>query len=152
MHMQSRLLSAAILAALAASVSMPAVAGKFDQSPAALRAKGLVEGRAAAASHRADADTFSATDVIVDRDGTEHVRMQRSWRGLPVIGGDVVVHSRGGRFKAASLSLKSSARPGTTGRIGGDEATVVAGADFGSDFDGMREARKVVYALRGTPK
>ena len=114
MHMQSRLLSAAILAALVASA--PAVAGKFDQSPATLRAKSLVDGRAATAAHRADADTFSATDVIVDRDGTEHVRMQRSWRGLPVIGGDVVVHSRNGRFKAASLSLKSSARPGTTGR------------------------------------
>ena len=150
MHMQSRLLSAAILAALVASA--PAVAGKFDQSPAALRAKGLVDGRAATAAHRADADTFSATDVIVDRDGTEHVRMQRSWRGLPVIGGDMVVHSRNGRFKAASLSLKSSARPGTTGRIGGDEATIAAGADFGSDFEGMRSARKVVYALRGTPK
>ena len=131
---------------------MPAVAGKFDQSPAALRAKGLVEGRAAAASHRADADAFSATDVIVDRDGTEHVRMQRSWRGLPVIGGDVVVHSRNGQFKAASLSLKSSARPGTTGRIDGDEATIVAGADFGSDFEGMHNARKVVYALQGSPK
>ena len=150
MHMQSSLLAAAIVAALA--VSAPATAGKFDQSPAAVRAKGLVDGRAASATHRADADTFSATDVIVDRNGTEHVRMQRSWRGLPVIGGDVVVHSRNGQFKSASLSLKSNARPGTAGRIGGDEATIVAGADFGSDFEGMRNARKVVYALRGTPK
>jgi len=150
MHMQSSLLAAAVVAALA--VSAPATAGKFDQSAAALRAKGLVDGRAASAAQRADADSFSATDVIVDRDGTEHVRMQRSWRGLPVIGGDVVVHSRNGRFKAASLSLKSKARPATTGRIDGDEATIVAGADFGSDFEGVRNARKVVYALRGTPK
>ena len=90
MHMQSRLLSVAVLAALACSA--PAFAGKFDASPAALRAQGLIDGHAAA-THRAGADAFSAKDVIVDRDGTEHVRFERSYRGLPVIGGDVVVHS-----------------------------------------------------------
>lgn len=149
MHMQSSLLGAAILAALA--FSAPAIAGKFDGSPAAARAQGLIDGNPAAA-RRAGADAFSAKDVIVDRDGTEHVRFERSYRGLPVIGGDLVVHSRNGRLKGTSLSLKSSARPSTSARIGGDEATVAAGADFGSDFDGVQSARKVVYAFGATPK
>ena len=36
---------------------------------------------------------YAARDAVVDRDGTEHVRLDRQYRGLRVIGGDVVVHS-----------------------------------------------------------
>ncbi|MEK8034464.1 M4 family metallopeptidase [Ideonella sp. DXS29W] len=36
---------------------------------------------------------FEARDVIVDADGTEHVRFAQRYRGLRVIGGDAVVHS-----------------------------------------------------------
>jgi hypothetical protein len=43
----------------------------------------------AAAAQRATDDAFAVRDVIVDADGTEHVRFDRSFRGLPVIGGDV---------------------------------------------------------------
>jgi Zn-dependent metalloprotease len=34
--------------------------------------------------------------VILDKDGTEHVRFDRFHQGLHVIGGDVVVHSKAG--------------------------------------------------------
>ena len=94
MHLQSCLLSVAIGAVL--SISAPAHAGKFDQSSAAVRAQGLIASHASAA-RRADADAFSAKDVIVDRDGTEHVRFERSYRGLPVIGGSM---SRSKRWRA----------------------------------------------------
>ena len=33
-----------------------------------------------------------STDTVVDPDGTTHVRMHRTYRGLPVVGGDLVVH------------------------------------------------------------
>src|SRR6476469_7804474 len=39
-----------------------------------------------------DADAFAVKDVIVDPDGSSHVRMDRTIGGLPVLGGDVVVH------------------------------------------------------------
>lgn len=37
-------------------------------------------------------DTLKATDTMVDPDGRQHVRFVRTHRGLPVLGGDLVVH------------------------------------------------------------
>ncbi|MEV0373592.1 M4 family metallopeptidase, partial [Streptomyces sp. NPDC050636] len=37
-------------------------------------------------------DGLKATDLLVDPDGTQHVRFIRTHRGLPVLGGDLVVH------------------------------------------------------------
>jgi Zn-dependent metalloprotease len=52
------------------------------------------------------ADAFTVRDVVVDANGTRHVRMDRSVGGLTVLGGDVVVHQdAAGAFKSASLSL-----------------------------------------------
>lgn len=144
MYLQSRLLGAAIASVLV--VSAPAAAGNANNSSAAIRAKGLIDGPAAAAVQRADADAFSARYVSVDRDGTEHVRLDRTYRGLPVIGGDVVIHSRNGQFKSASLTLKSKGRPSLDAALGADEAIVAAGTAFGTGFIGVPTAAKVVYA------
>lgn len=149
MYLQSRLLGAAIASVLA--VSAPAFAGNANNSSAAIRAKGLIDGPAAAAVQRADADDFSARYVSVDRDGTEHVRMDRTYRGLPVIGGDVVIHSRNGQFKSASMSLKSKGRPGITPQLSADEAIVEAGVAFGTGFNGVPTASLVVYARGAQP-
>ena len=35
--------------------------------------------------------------TIVDKDGTSHVRLNRTYRGLQVVGGDLVVHQTRGR-------------------------------------------------------
>jgi len=147
MHVQARLLGTAILAALAVSGS--ASAAKLN-APAALRAQGLVDGHGAALQ-RADADAFVARATLVDANGTEHVRFDRTYRGLPVIGGDVVVHSRNGQFKAASLSLKTSGRPDVVPQINADRAIVEAGTAFGTGFQGMPTAQLVVYARGAKP-
>ena len=148
MHLNARLLSVAIVAALALPVA--AQAATPTNSPVARRALGLIDGHAAAV-RRADADAFVARDVIVDADGTEHARFDRTWHGLPVIGGDVVVHSRNGQFRGASLTLKTSARPALRGGITSDQAIVEAGAAFGTAFDGVPTARRVVYARGAAP-
>ncbi|MCC8362200.1 M4 family metallopeptidase [Lysobacter sp. A6] len=124
-------------------------AGKADH-PAAGRALGLADSHAKALNKNAG-DSLVVKDVMVDADGTEHVRFERTYRGLPVLFGDVVVHSRNGQFRSASQTLKSSLRPNLDAKIRGDEATVIAGADFGIAFDGVREARKVVYARGASP-
>lgn len=149
MQNHPRLITLAVLAILGTTAggALAANAGH----PAATRALGLIDGHASAV-HRNAADAFSVKDVVVDADGTEHVRFERSYRGLPVIGGDLVVHSRNGQFKSASQTLKSSARPDMAARIDGDEATIVAGADFGTAFDGMQSARKVVFARGMSPR
>lgn len=148
MHLQARLLSVAIVAALA--VSGPALAARPDQSPATARALGLIDGHSQA-FHRNSADRFVAKDVIVDQNGSEHARFDRTYRGLPVIGGDVVVHSRNGQFKRASQTLKTDGRPDVAGRIQANEAIVAAGAEFGNGFEGTPSASKVIYARGASP-
>ncbi|MEV0285195.1 M4 family metallopeptidase [Kribbella sp. NPDC050820] len=42
-------------------------------------------------------------DVVVDGDGTSHIRFDRTYQGLPVVGGDVVVHQdKAGKARSAS--------------------------------------------------
>ncbi|MEV7119664.1 M4 family metallopeptidase [Kitasatospora griseola] len=44
-----------------------------------------------------------AKDVLVDNDGARHVRYDRTYRGLPVVGGDLVVHrAANGRITSTS--------------------------------------------------
>jgi len=150
MHLNTRLLSTAIAVSLA--VAAPAfAASNADQTPAAIRAKGLVNGVGAAAAFRADADAFVARDVIVDQDGTEHVRLDRTYRGMPVLGGDLVVRSKNGKFRSLSATLKTRGRPDLTASLSADDAIIEAGALFGTGFIGMPSANKVVYARGATP-
>ena len=149
MQLQSRLLSVAIISALAAS--MPAFAASAVNPTAVAHARALIDGPAAAVIHRDSADAFVASDAIVDANGTEHVRFTRTYRGLPVIGGDFVVHSKNGQLKSISQTLKTGARPSVIPQISSDRAIVEAGARFGTNFIGMPKTRLVVYAVKGTP-
>jgi Zn-dependent metalloprotease len=147
MQLHTCLLSAAIVAAL--SLSTPAGA-RTDRAAVTLRAVSLIDGHGKALQ-RADADRFVARDVIVDKDGTEHVRFDRTYRGLAVIGGDVVVHSRNGQFKSASLGLKTSFRPDITPLIDADEAQVISGAHFKGKIDSVSSKGLVIYAGGNKP-
>ena len=51
------------------------------------------------------AESYVPRDVIIEDDGSEHIRMDRKLRGLPVIGGGVVVHSREGRLLSMTRTL-----------------------------------------------
>jgi hypothetical protein len=51
--------------------------------------------------------TFTAGATVVDGDGTQHVRVNRKFRGLRVLGGDMVVHVGGpGIFSGVSKSMR----------------------------------------------
>ncbi len=147
MKVQICLLSLAVASGLA--MSSPADAARNQKSAVISRANTMINGPAANTVRRANADAFKASDAIVDADGTEHVRFQRSYHGLPVIGGDFVVHSRNGQVGKISQTLKTSARPGITPRINRDQAIVEAGTRFGGNFIGAPTSRLVIFA-RGT--
>lgn len=149
MKVQASLLCLAIASALAVTAA-PADAAVPQKSAVIARANTLL-GSNATLARRAAADAFVARDVIVDADGTEHVRFDRTFNGLPVIGGDIIVHSRNGKLAGISQSLASASRPALTGRITRDQAIVEAGAQFGSTFIGAPTARTVVYALGAAP-
>lgn len=111
-----------------------------------------------------DGDQFQVRDVIVDPDGTEHVRFDRFHAGLPVIGGDVVVHSSNGQLKQASVTqLAPINLAGTIGKVGNravvrnapdvgaTRARHIAAARFNSDVRRVDDPELVVFARDVTP-
>lgn len=140
MSLNPKILSLAIMMSLAGT----AAAANTDH-PAVGRALGLLQTHGAAARASAN-DQFIATDVIVDRDGTEHVRFDRTYKGLPVIGGDLVVHSRAGRLQSASLTQSAALNLSTRASLAASDAVVSAGAEFGSNFSGTPSTSLVVFA------
>jgi Zn-dependent metalloprotease len=123
--------------------------------PVPTPAAAVASAKAAVTSHldvlRATAaDAFVVKDVIVDKDGSSHVRMDRTVGGLPVLGGDVVVHQAGnGAFKGASLTLTKTADVGRTPKIGVAAATSKALAK-GLKLEGKPSL--VIEARKGAPR
>jgi len=76
----------------AAGLQAAAAPAAADRSAAVSRALLQIQRFPAQSLHGVD-QSYEARDVIVDADGTEHVRFDRRYRGLRVIGGDLVVHS-----------------------------------------------------------
>jgi Zn-dependent metalloprotease len=156
MNAKTCLLSAAIVSALAAA-AIPASAANRTvdaRSAAIARAQALIAGSAGPKVHRASGDGFSAepTSVQIDANGTEHVRFARTYKGgLPVIGGDFVLHSRNGKLRGVSQTLPTARRPGTTAKFSQDAAILKAAAAFGRDYTDAPQSHLVVYALGRSP-
>lgn len=109
-----------------AATAAPAPADPFGRAVAAVKAN-------ANAAHFGDGQTFTFRNVLTDPDGTSHVRMHRYYQGLPVLGGDIVVHlDRNGGWKGASGTLaatpKLSREPRVSPASAGDAALAAAGA------------------------
>ncbi|POM27742.1 Transglutaminase-activating metalloprotease precursor [Actinomadura rubteroloni] len=120
-------------AGLAATTALVTVAATVqvayaDPGPSAAPSPRVAASRALAAAAtrgaevKADPGTsFAVTDVIVDRDGSTHTRMARTFRKLPVLGGDVVVHqTRTGGWKGSSLGLAKAPTAATPEVRAGD--------------------------------
>ncbi len=78
------------------------------------RAGAIANAASALVAHAASlgltaAEDTSVRDVIVDADGTQHVRYDRTYRQLPVLGGDFVVHlAPNGTYRSADRATRSS--------------------------------------------
>jgi len=140
----AKALSVAILMGTAGQAAAVDNGGPIDRALVAIKANPV-------ATRYSTSDDFATRGVTVDRNGTEHVRFARTYKGLPVIGGDLVVHSRAGTFKAASLMQAKPLTLSTTPTITSDQAITSAGAQFGTGFDSIPTARLVVYARKATP-
>jgi Zn-dependent metalloprotease len=130
-----------------------AQAAALDNHPAVQRALAQIRAHAALL-HAGSADAFTATDVIVDRDGSEHVRFHRTFKGLPVIGGDFVVHSGAhGTLRSVSQTLREAlASVGTSPSFGADAALQSATRLFDGSMQGSPHSRLVIYARGAQPK
>ncbi|WP_328665890.1 M4 family metallopeptidase [Streptomyces sp. NBC_00322] len=62
-----------------------------------------------ASSHYARGQTFRTRAIQQEKDGDRHIRMDRYYKGLPVIGGDLALHMTGdGGLKGISQTLASA--------------------------------------------
>ncbi|MER5719828.1 M4 family metallopeptidase [Streptomyces sp. NPDC002132] len=95
-------------------------------------------------------------DVVRDADGTVHTRYERTYAGLPVLGGDLVVHESAtgveqGVSKATNAAIKvattSAALPAAKAE---SQALSLAKAAGSQDTDASRAPRKVVWAGNGS--
>jgi Zn-dependent metalloprotease len=100
------LVSAALLAVSAAAAGT-SQAQAADPGSTSRVSQAIAAAKSHAASTRfGSAQGFSAVSTLTDPDGTTHVRLARTYRGLEVVGGDLVVHqSRAGAWKGSSLTL-----------------------------------------------
>jgi Zn-dependent metalloprotease len=96
-------------------------------------------------------------DVVKDADGTVHTRYERTYAGLPVLGGDLVVHeSASGATKNVTRATKAAIKVASvTAKIAASTAekqALTAAKDAGSaQTDADRAPRKVIWAASGTP-
>ncbi|SEF07113.1 M4 family metallopeptidase [Streptomyces sp. Ag109_O5-10] len=106
------------------------------------------------------AEGTSVRDVIVDRNGTQHVRYDRTYRQLPVLGGDFVVHLKSdGAYRSADRATRSrislaSVVPDVSAPKAADLAVnALRAANLGDALKQVQaKPRLVVDALHGTPK
>ncbi|MFG2530054.1 M4 family metallopeptidase [Streptomyces sp. NPDC048516] len=96
-------------------------------------------------------------DVIKDADGTTHTRYDRTYAGLPVLGGDMVVHTaKGGAIKSTTKSTDKSVKvASTTAKIAPTAAAQSAQGTAVKSLSGKKAdaqtPKKVVWAATGSP-
>jgi Zn-dependent metalloprotease len=96
-------------------------------------------------------------DVLKDADGTVHTRYERTYNGLPVLGGDLIVHeSKAGKTegvtKAVQTAIKvASLKPQVTTAKAEKQALTLAKAAGSEKTTADRAPRKVIWAATGKP-
>ncbi|MEH0423239.1 M4 family metallopeptidase [Streptomyces sp. B21-083] len=89
-------------------------------------------------------------DVVQDADGTTHTRYERTYAGLPVLGGDLVVHLKSNRTTVSKASGATITLPSLTPKLSAANATGKAlAAAKGTDVTGTETGhapRLVVWA------
>ncbi|MEU8528578.1 M4 family metallopeptidase [Streptomyces sp. NPDC048629] len=99
-----------------------------------------------------DREALVVRDVVKDADGTVHTRFERTYEGLPVLGGDLVVHQKKNGARSAtkatgariSVASTDAAVPAATAKKSAVAASEERNAAASS-------ARKVIWAATGKP-
>ncbi|MET7294317.1 M4 family metallopeptidase [Streptomyces griseoloalbus] len=161
----SRLVTAGVTvtsAALLAAALSPTTAGAAERPTRATavdNAASVLADRAAALGLTADQRT-EVRDVIVDRDGTQHVRYDRTYHELPVLGGDFVLHlAPDGSYRGATRATRAAiGLPTVTPQLAAPKAADLAAnalraAHLGETLKSLTaKPQLVVDALHGAPR
>jgi Zn-dependent metalloprotease len=142
------------------SASTPAAAPVLLSAPARTA---LIQDQQAGASRTADEIGLGAQeelvvkDVVKDADGTVHTRYERTYAGLPVLGGDLVVHtSKSGAAKGVTRATKAaikvaSLKPAVAAAKAEKQALTLAEAAGSAKTEAKSAPRKVIWAASGKP-
>ncbi|MFH8336474.1 M4 family metallopeptidase [Streptomyces sp. AM6-12] len=176
LHMRHQRITLAIATAVAAGTLLStgltasaAAAGKADNrtagAPAALSTAAhasLMQQAQAGAARTAEKIGLGAKeklvvkDVVKDVDGTVHTRYERTYAGLPVLGGDLVVHtSKSGKTEGVTRATKATIKVASlnpqvsTARA--QNLAISAARSLGSAKSSADGSRKVIWAGSGKP-
>ncbi|WP_406113618.1 M4 family metallopeptidase [Streptomyces sp. NBC_01014] len=85
----------------------------------------------AGAAHKAGGDVFTVRNLMVDHDGSAAVRFDRTYKGLPAYGGDVIVHlKKDGTYESLAAGSQTSGAVSTTPRLAAPRAAELSKAAF----------------------
>ncbi|MFI7318471.1 M4 family metallopeptidase [Streptomyces venezuelae] len=95
-------------------------------------------------------------DVVKDADGTTHTRYERTYEGLPVLGGDLVVHTaKSGKVKSVTKATKAAVKVASTdaklGKSSVAESAESTAAKAKTTKADAQSPRKVIWAASGKP-
>ncbi|MFI0139215.1 M4 family metallopeptidase [Streptomyces luteogriseus] len=148
--------------AAADSASKPALAAAPVLLSAPARTA-LIQEQQADATRTADEIGLGAReklvvkDVVKDADGSLHTRYERTYAGLPVLGGDLVVHeSKSGAAKGVTRATKAtlevaSLKPAVTAAKAEKQAVSLAKEAGSAKTEANSAPRKVIWAASGKP-
>ncbi|GAA2225925.1 M4 family metallopeptidase [Streptomyces indiaensis] len=146
-------LLAAVLSPSAGAADLPTRSDAIEDAEAVLADR-------AGALGLTPAQRTKVRDVVVDEDGTRHVRYDRTYHRLPVLGGDFVLHlNPDGTYRGTSRATKSPlSLAGVTPKVTAPKAADLAAnllraAHLGETLEKLTaKPRLVVDALHGAPK
>ncbi|WP_374775896.1 M4 family metallopeptidase [Streptomyces sp. NBC_01310] len=95
-------------------------------------------------------------DVVKDADGTTHTTYERTYDGLPVLGGDLTVHAKDGVTKSVTKATQHEIKVADTNATvtpaaAESQAVSAAGAEGSKEAKASKGARKVIWAAEGAP-
>ncbi|MGW1160681.1 M4 family metallopeptidase, partial [Streptomyces sp. NPDC002519] len=164
----SALLAAAVQSGAASAAPAGPPAGKINPAHVAVKLSPSQRAELLRDADAAKADTARSIglgakeklvvrDVVKDVDGTVHTRYERTYAGLPVLGGDLVVDTaRSGQtervVKATAATVKvASLTPTVAAAKAEKQALSVARAQGSEKTAADKAPRKVIWAANGTP-
>ncbi|MGW7384003.1 M4 family metallopeptidase [Streptomyces sp. NPDC054794] len=142
----------------AGKVNPAHVAVKLSASQRAelLRDAGAAKAETARAIGLGAQERLVARDVVKDADGTLHTRYERTYAGLPVLGGDLIVDTaKSGAtqrvIKATNATLKVTDLTPAVGKAAVERQAVQRAKALGGTKSAADSVRKVIWAGSGKP-
>ncbi|MGW0880612.1 M4 family metallopeptidase [Streptomyces sp. NPDC002671] len=161
----SRRLATAGIAVTTATLMAAALSPAAHADARPTRATAIQNAASALLAHAANlgltsAQDTSVRDVIVDKDGTQHVRYDRTYHQLPVLGGDFVVHlAKNGSYRSTdratrqAISLTSIVPKLSAPQAADLAVNALRAANLGEKLSGLKaKPELVVDALHGAPR